>query len=110
MSPAGRGPAAPHAENGRVDTRYDVSGVPRRAAYVAKQCPVRAQWDAIRPCDPLPPARGARAPARAAAAQFEAEIVARLLALHPDARVIPGRSAGRAGGTPRWPRWRPARR
>ena len=60
---------------------------------MAKQCPVRAQWDAIRPCDPRPPA-AALARRLARGRDFEAEIVARLLALHPDARVISGDSRG----------------
>ena len=66
---------------------------------MAKQCPVRAQWDFIRPCEPLPtsPALARRF---TRGQQFEAEVAARLLALHPAAYVIPGPArAGREDAT-----------
>ena len=68
-------------------TRYDTSSVALQGGYVAKQCPVRAQCDVLQPCDPLEPSailerrfqRGR---------QFEADVVAEMVSLHPDAVVV----------------------
>ena len=72
----------------RVATRYDVSAVPPQGGYPAKQCPVRAQWDTIRPADPLPPTPLVQR-RRALGIAFEREVVADLLTSHPGACVIP---------------------
>ncbi len=78
----------PGAYDRRVPTRYDKSGVPPQGGYPAKQCPVRAQWDAIMPCEPAPPSPAVRRRMDRGVA-FERRIVERLAGMHADLRVIP---------------------
>ena len=72
-----------------MTTRYDVTRVPLQGAYVARQCPVRAQNDAIRPGEPLPPDAGLLRRFDQGNA-FESEVITELLAGEPEAVVIAG--------------------
>lgn len=70
-----------------VPSRYDISTVAPQGGYVAKRCPVRAQLDVLHPVEPLAPSATAqRRMARGRA--FEAEVVAALMDLHPQALII----------------------
>jgi predicted RecB family nuclease len=70
-----------------MTTRYDVSAVPPQGAYIAKRCPVRAQNDALLPSEAAPPDHFAeRLIARGVA--FQAEVVAEILRLHPEAVAV----------------------
>ena len=75
-----------------MPTRHDVSSVPLQGAYVAKQCPVRAQNDAIRPMEPAPPDPFTER-LFAGGNAFEAEVVAEILRLNPRAVEVDGADA-----------------
>jgi predicted RecB family nuclease len=84
----------------RMTARYDVSSVPFQGAYVAKQCPVRAQNDAIRPAEPLRPDPFTER-LFASGNAFETDIVAEILrlnhgALWVDATDVDAREAATA--------------
>ena len=62
-----------------------------QGGYVAKQCPARAQWDTVRPCEPLPPSPF-RQRLFTRGRDFESQLVAQLLELHPDALAVTQRT------------------
>jgi len=72
-----------------MTTRSDVTRVPLQGAYVARQCPVRAQNDAIGPGEPLPPDAAQQRRFDQGNA-FESEVVAELVAGEPGAVVVAG--------------------
>ena len=72
-----------------MPTRYDVSAVPLQGGYVAKQCPVRAQNDAIVPGVPLEPDAFQQRLFEHGNA-FEADVVSELLEVQRQAVVIEG--------------------
>ena len=78
-----------------MTTRYDVSGVPLQGGYVAKQCPVRAQNDAIHPAEPIQPDPFLER-LFASGNTFEAEVVAEIITLHPQAVSVHGADANAA--------------
>ena len=68
-------------------SRHDVSVVTPQGAYVASRCPVRVQWDLLRPCEPLLPSPVAERRVQRGRS-FETEVLATLASLHPDAVVL----------------------
>lgn len=56
-------------------------------AYAARRCPVRTQWEEVRPCEPLPRTPLLERPL-ARGREFEDSIIARVLSAHPGAVVV----------------------
>ena len=70
-----------------MPTRYDVSQVPVQGGYIAKQCPVKIQWDIISPTEPAP-APGMARLLMEAGNQFEDDTVATLELAADGPRVL----------------------
>jgi predicted RecB family nuclease len=75
-----------------MTTRYKVSTVRLQGGYVAKQCPVRAQNDALVPAEPIPPSPFLERLFQGGI-DYEADVVAEILRLHREAVVIDGTDA-----------------
>ncbi len=82
-----RQPDATSSEDPMRWVRNDVSSVAPQGGYVAKRCPVRAQWDVLRPAEQLAVPESALR-RMAAGVAFEADVFERLRELHPHAVVI----------------------
>lgn len=80
--------------------RHDVTDVPPLGAYAARSCPVRTQWDELRPADPAPPSSFVQALGERGVTH-EHEVTARLLALHGDdaVRIAEGDPEARVAAT-----------
>jgi hypothetical protein len=77
----------PWLRSADVVTRYDVSEVRPQGAYLASRCPVRAQLDVLRPCEPLGSSPSAQRRTERGIA-FQAMALESILALHPGTAVV----------------------
>lgn len=68
------------------------TSLPLLGAYAARQCPVRAQWDLLRPCEPPPPTPAQERLAECGR-EFEVRVLSRVLELHPGAVAVPSAPA-----------------